>query len=197
LESVSPTPETWHSLGEGLARLHLAPPVVSNYGAATDNFLGLAPQKNTPDQSWPEFYRQSRLHAMRDFIRSIGRWTVSWDVKFDRLCADLANRLPAKPKLSLVHGDLWTGNVLHLADGKAALIDPAIYVGHAEVDLAFSRLFGGFDSMFYESYYSLIPREPGYQERQDIYQLYHLIMHLAVSPGYGKGVQRMLDKLAG
>ena len=195
LQSVSPNADTWRSLGEGLARLHLAPAVFSNYGGATDNFLGLAPQKNTPALSWPEFYCQSRLLAMRDYIRSIGRWTDSWDAPFDRLCADLANRLPAKPRMSQVHGDLWIGNVLHLANGKAALIDPATYVGDAEVDLAFSRLFGGFDAMFYESYYAIIPREPGYEERQDIYQLYHLIMHLAVSPSYASGVQRMLHKL--
>ncbi len=83
---------------------------------------------------------------------------------------------PEKP--SLLHGDLWSGNVMCGPDGKAMLIDPACYVGHAEADLAMTELFGGFPPEFYDAYREARPLQPGYENRRDLYNLYQLLNHL-------------------
>ena len=83
---------------------------------------------------------------------------------------------PEKP--SLLHGDLWSGNVMCGPDGKAMLIDPACYVGHAEADLAMTELFGGFPPEFYEAYREARPLQDGYENRRDLYNLYQLLNHL-------------------
>ena len=79
---------------------------------------------------------------------------------------------------SLLHGDLWAGNVITGNDGRAWLIDPAVYVGHAEADIAMTELFGGFPPAFYDAYQERIPLQPGYERRRDVYNLYHLVNHL-------------------
>lgn len=84
---------------------------------------------------------------------------------------------------SLLHGDLWGGNYIVGDDGQAWLIDPAVYVGHAEADMAMTELFGGFDTDFYRAYYEISPMEPGYRDRRDIYNLYHLLNHLNWATG--------------
>jgi fructosamine-3-kinase len=83
---------------------------------------------------------------------------------------------PAGP--SLLHGDLWSGNLMTGFSGEPVLIDPAVYHGHREADLAMTELFGGFDRRFYAAYAEAFPLDPGYEERRDIYNLYHLLNHL-------------------
>lgn len=195
LEGGRPTRGDWAGFGESLAALHGRDTEVDGYGWTRDNYLGLAPQRNDRHGDWPTFYGTQRLDAIRRHARDIGRWQSRWDVPLDKLIADLPNRLPAKPHTALVHGDLWSGNAHALADGRFALIDPAVYVGHAEVDLALSEMFGGFASAFYAGYYSVLPEEAGYAERRGVYQLYHWMMHLAVSAGYGAQVEASLGRL--
>src|SRR5690606_22492229 len=79
---------------------------------------------------------------------------------------------------ALVHGDLWSGNLITDEKGNPCLIDPAVYFGHREVDLAMTQLFGGFDSTFYSAYQEAFPCEPGLQQRLDIYNLYPLLVHV-------------------
>jgi len=81
-------------------------------------------------------------------------------------------------KPSLLHGDLWSGNYLISENGTPYLIDPAVYYGHHEVDIAMTKLFGGFDSSFYGAYAESLPKVRGEKERNDIYQLYYLLVHL-------------------
>ena len=103
---------------------------------------------------------------------------------------------PEKP--SLVHGDLWNGNVMCGPDGKAMLIDPACYIGHAEVDLAMTELFGGFPHSFYASYNEVRPLQPGYPTRRNLYNLYQLLNHLNLfGPGYLGSVQSIVEKYVG
>ena len=86
--------------------------------------------------------------------------------------------LPAEGR-SLLHGDLWSGNYLyHPGESRCYLIDPAVYYGHYEVDLAMTELFGGFPSTFYEGYFTIKPLTSGWQKRQAIYQLYYLTAHV-------------------
>lgn len=195
LASGRPSRDDWWRFGESLARLHSAPSPLGGYGWARDNYLGRAPQPNPVASDWPAFYAEARLGAIREHVRGLGRWQRAWDERFDRLLASLPARLPRRPPPALVHGDLWGGNALALADGRFALIDPAVYVGHAEVDLAMTELFGGFPEPFYTGYWGVVPRAPGYEGRRDLYQLYHLTMHLVVSGGYANGVETTLRRL--
>jgi len=95
-----------------------------------------------------------------------------------------------------VHGDLWSGNVLITGEGQPCLIDPAVYYGHREMDLAFSKLFGGFDSVFYESYESVFPLAPGFDQRIGVYNLYPLLVHLNLfGASYLPGIERTVNKL--
>jgi fructosamine-3-kinase len=95
----------------------------------------------------------------------------------------------------LLHGDLWSGNILCGPDGKPCLIDPAIYFGHREMDLAFSRLFGGFDAKFYEAYESILPLEPGFEGRIGVYNLYPLLVHLNLfGTAYLPGIEKTLNR---
>ena len=104
--------------------------------------------------------------------------------------------LPARPEASVLHGDLWSGNFLATSTGAAALIDPAVYYGHRETDLALTELFGGFDARFYAAYREAWPLEPGYEVRREVYNLYHLINHLNHFGGsYARSVQAVLEKL--
>lgn len=96
---------------------------------------------------------------------------------------------------SLLHGDLWSGNVMTGNDGKAWLIDPAVYVGHAEADLAMTELFGGFPQIFYDVYREEAPMQPGYERRRDLYNLYHLLNHLNLfGRAYLPSVVRVVEK---
>ena len=98
---------------------------------------------------------------------------------------------PAYP--SLLHGDLWGGNYITGEDGQAWLIDPAVYVGNREADLAMTELFGGFSSSFYEAYRETAPLDPGYAERRNLYHLYHLLNHLNLfGPAYLASVRSII-----
>ena len=113
-------------------------------------------------------------------VRERGRLPGSerdWEILLARLPQVLAPAEEDGP--SLLHGDLWGGNILAIGAGEPALIDPSVYRGHREVDLAMSELFGGFDREFYDTYDTLRPLRPGYRElRRGIYQLYYLLVHV-------------------
>ena len=166
----------WESFGEGLAALHEHG--AEQYGFERDNFIGRLPQENAWSTSWPKFFRERRLKPQVRMARERDRWQSSWDEPIKALYRRLPDLLPARPTPSVLHGDLWSGNFMVTAVGTAALIDPAVYYGHREADLAMSELFGGFEEAFYQSYRAVSPLESGYAQRRDIYNLYHLINHL-------------------
>ena len=114
--------------------------------------------------------------------------------KFKVLFGKLQTILPDE-RPSLLHGDLWAGNIMTTSDGQPCLIDPAVYFGHREVDLAMTQLFGGFDAAFFESYGEVYPLLPGYEERLDLYNLYPLLVHVNLfGGGYGRQVISVLNK---
>ncbi|HEX6751832.1 MAG TPA: fructosamine kinase family protein [Longimicrobium sp.] len=177
-------------LGRGLAALHRAG-VAGGWGWERSNFIGALPQENESAATWAEFWRDRRLLPQLRLAAEAGRDTGprgEWDRLFARLpwlLADVGHDAP-----SLLHGDLWGGNVLS-ASGDPALIDPAVYRGHREVDLAMTELFGGFDPRFYGAYAEAWPLRPGYREiRRDIYQLYYLLAHVTLFGG-GYGAQTL------
>ncbi|MCB9612206.1 MAG: fructosamine kinase family protein [Sandaracinus sp.] len=177
-------------LGRGLAALHRAQPAC--FGHVRDNFLGPLPQPNEPADDWPTFYAERRLAPM--LARS--RADASLRRRFDRLYARLPELCgPPEPPARL-HGDLWGGN-LHVDErGEPALIDPAVYGGHREIDLAMMRLFGGFSSRVFAAYEEVHPLAPGHEERVALYQLYPLLVHAVLfGGGYLSRVASIVDTL--
>lgn len=203
MESAPQVSDYWEIFGRQLARLHRADcgglvPAPSTavsacsagaagstdtnegaewkYGFVADNYIGAAIQINTPKKSWVEFFRECRLLPQ---LRMADRYLdAGLRRKADRLLAHLDRYLREPEFPSLVHGDLWGGNVLCGSDGRAWLIDPAAYVGDFETDLAMTELFGRFPPAFYRAYQQENPVDGEYQERKPIYQLYHLLNHL-------------------
>jgi len=185
----------WHRFGRSLAALHNVEGSKNDgkaYGYANDNWIGSKPQRNGWELSWPVFFGEKRLRAQAETVRKRGAWNASWDAPLNRLIERLGEILPETPQPSLLHGDLWAGNALATADSRFALIDPAVYVGHREADLAMTELFGGFAPDFYEGYNEAWPLEPGYPARREVYNLYHLINHLTHGPGYAGQVEQVL-----
>lgn len=191
IDSGSKGKDFWEVFGRGLAQMHRS--TVARYGFAEDNFIGRIPQENTWEDSWVMFFREHRLEPQVARARTNRQWQASWDRPLDHLYARLADVLPEKPEASILHGDLWGGNYMVERAGKPVLIDPASYYGHREADLAMTELFGGFDRRFYDAYRSAWPIERGYDERRQIYNLYHLMNHLNhFGSGYSNSVAGIL-----
>ena len=207
IEPGRPAPGDWRAFGAALAALHRAPAPGAGYGWDGDNWIGSKPQRNGWGASWPAFFGERRLRAQAETVARRGAWDAAWDGLLDRLVARLPEVLPAAPPRSLLHGDLWGGNALAVAGGAAglaapspavfALIDPAVSVGHREADLAMTELFGGFAGPFYEGYRGAWPLEPGYAERREVYNLYHLVNHLTHGPAYRRPVEATLRRFGG
>lgn len=146
------------------------------FGFYEDNFIGARPQDNSSAATWIDFYRDKRLAPQ---FKAADSYLTSADRSRATKLLDHLEDFLIEPKApSLLHGDLWSGNVMAGPDGKAMLIDPAAYVGHAEADLAMTELFGGFSPDFYQAYKEANPLEPGYEKRRDLYNLYQLLNHL-------------------
>jgi protein-ribulosamine 3-kinase len=183
LEWLEPAPASeqhWRALGRGLAQVHLT--TGSAYGWDAANYIGPLPQSNASTTSWPEFWREQRLLPQLERARPrLDRRTVH---DIERLLGVLDERLgPAGADgASLLHGDLWNGNV-HMSTAGAGVIDPASYYGHRETDLAMAALFGGFPRSFHESYEAEWPLLPGATARRPIYQLYYLLVHVTLFGG--------------
>jgi protein-ribulosamine 3-kinase len=182
LEWLEPGPardHTWTDLGRGLAALHQHR--AARFGADSDNFIGSLPQQNDADADWAGFWRARRLEPQLRDASDAGLLDPQDRARFTRLFAQLDDILaPAREDgPSLLHGDLWNGNVHPMHDGSAALIDPSVYHGHREVDLAMADLFGGFPPAFRTAYGDAWPLSPGYApRRRAIYQLYYLLVHV-------------------
>ncbi len=168
----------WEEFGQKLARLHLADTshLVPGFGFPSDNYIGATVQINRKTASWVDFFRECRLRPQ--FQMAASHFTRSQLADAESLLGRLEEFLPEPERPSLLHGDLWGGNVHTGGDGRAWLIDPAAYCGHWEADLAMTRLFGGFPRKFYEGYNQVNPIPPGFSRRLDLYNLYHLLNHL-------------------
>ena len=197
LDAAPRIPDYWESFGRQLAALHRADTSEwtpgGRYGFPEDNYIGAGEQKNTVRGSWPEFFRECRLEPQ--FQKAQHYFDRNGRKRMQSLLDRLEEYLPEPEFPSLLHGDLWGGNFVTGPDGAAWLIDPAVYVGHAEADLAMTELFGGFSPVFYGSYREVNPTAPGYEDRRDLYNLYHLLNHLNLfGSGYYASVVRIIGK---
>lgn len=180
--------------GAELAKLHQTKDTA--FGLNTDNYIGSLPQRNTRHDNWNTFFDEERIMPQLKMAIDSGKMTHEVIKRWERLSSKLDNLLP-KTQPSLVHGDLWSGNYLFDASGRAVLIDPAVYFGHPEMDLAFSKMFGGFSGEFYEGYKSVQFLEPGFTERVPIYNLYPLLVHVNLFGGhYISQANRILKRFA-
>ena len=183
IEAGRPGEGFFETFGRQLAELHRTT-TSGSYGFARDNFLGATPQLNRWNEDWCEFWRRYRLGYQLDLARRRGVSDPVLDQLGDRLL-DRLDELIASPEEPpcLIHGDLWSGNFLADAEGVPVLIDPAVYYGRREAELAMTRLFGGFDKRFYAAYEEAWPLAPGAEERLELYKLYHLLNHLNLFGG--------------
>ena len=184
LEWLEPAPRAadfGERLGRGLAALHRPG---GAWGWERDNFIGSLPQENAAAGSWAEFWWARRLEPQLRRARDAGR-LPGREREWERLRALLPGLLApaAEDGASLLHGDLWSGNVVASARGPA-LVDPTAYRGHREVDLAMTELFGGFGTGFHAAYEEAWPLRPGYRtERRGVYQLFYLLVHVNLFGG--------------
>ena len=180
-------------LGHALAALHESG--APRFGLDRDNFIAILPQDNTPCETWEELWIERRLRPLVHRAATRGRAGARWHDRLDKLRARWrAVAGPDEPPARL-HGDLWSGNV-HAAGGEPALIDPAVYGGHREVDLAMLALFGGLSDGIADAYHEAFPLATGWRERLPLWQLYPLLVHAVLfGGGYGASVDRILTAL--
>ena len=194
------------ALGRGLAALHAAgapdfgapPPGApapagahAPPGARAPLRIGELSLPNDPAPDWPTFYARSRLEPLVALCLERGTLSASGARAVERVCARIDDLAGAAEPPARLHGDLWGGNVLAGADGRARLIDPAAYGGHREVDLAMLRLFGAPSERVFAAYDEAAPLADGHRERVELWQLFPLLVHAALFGGsYGASVER-------
>ena len=164
------------SLGKGLASMHKSSNAKhpGKFGFDLDGFIGISPQPEGWENSWGECFVNLRLIPQLKLAKQWGLNIKDWG-KFLNILIEYLNG--HQPTPSLVHGDLWSGNAANHEDGKGVIFDPAVWWADREVDLAMTKLFGGFRKEFYTAYESIWPLPTSSKERVEIYNLYHLLNH--------------------
>lgn len=176
LNLQSCTNNTWVKAGKALAEMHKN--TSENFGLDHDNYIGSLPQKNDQTGDWAEFFTECRIEPLLKIAmdnKAISDKSVY--SKFRRL-ENRLNEIFPDEKPSLIHGDLWSGNISMTHDQEPSIFDPAIYYGQREMDIAMSKLFGGFGQSFYDSYNEHFPIEKGWKDRTGICNLYPLLVHV-------------------
>ena len=183
--------DAWYQMGQDLAAMHRVTSP-QGFGWQQDNTIGETPQKNPWTADWVTFFTEHRLGYQFKLANRRGHFPRETEL----LAVMPSLLLGHDPKPSLVHGDLWSGNASVTADGTPIILDPATYYGDREVDIAMSELFGRFPQSFYEGYNKAYPLDEGYEKRQTLYNLYHIINHFNLfGGGYGAQANSMIDRL--
>lgn len=166
------------------------------YGFVCDTVIGGLHQPNPWTDTWCDFFREQRLMYMGREAERIGRLPTRLLVRLESFCTALERFIEEPEQPSLIHGDMWTGNVLSGRDRITGFVDPAIYYAHPEIELAFTTLFGTFGDAFFSRYHEIRPIRPGFfEERRDLYNLYPLLVHVRLFGGsYVSSVDNVLNK---
>lgn len=183
IESAPKSSGFSEKFGRQFANLHKM--TSKKYGYFEDNFIGSTEQINIPqNDSWAEFYFENRLMFQFRLAEKNGHSTnelKSGIKQIEKSINSIIGNSEEEP--TLLHGDLWGGNYLVDQRGNPVLIDPAVYYGHREADLAMTKLFGGFDAQFYSAYQEEYPLREGWEYRENIYKLYHILNHMNLFGG--------------
>ena len=188
------SPAVERDAAELLAELHGV--TAPEFGHERHTLIGGLHQPNPQTDSWVEFFREQRLLYMAREAYSAGRLPDEELRRIDRLAGRLDEYIAEPDAASLIHGDVWGGNVVSGSGGIAAFLDPAIYHADPEIELAFITLFGTFGEGFFERYGEIRPAEDGFFEyRRDLYNLYPLLVHVRLfGGGYLGAVQSTLKR---
>jgi fructosamine-3-kinase len=178
IEDLAPArmaPDYWERFGRQMAVMHGK--TAERFGFADNNYLGSQVQLNPWTENGHDFFVEHRLLHQTARAHRLGFFTTAEAEQMHALAARLSELVPVQPA-SIIHGDLWTGNFLSDSQGHPAIIDPAVYYGWPEADLAMMVLFGNVPISFFEAYDSVRRLDPGYLQRFDLYNLFHLINHM-------------------
>jgi fructosamine-3-kinase len=181
--------DSWIMFGRDLAKLHKT--YGENHGLDHDNFIGRLPQSNLFDKNWLNFYASRRIEPQLKIAVDNGLMPTKFVRTAENAIRFFGTGLPDVSP-SLLHGDLWSGNLMFDEDSQPVFIDPAIYFGHREMDIAMMKLFGGFDTGL-EHYNEIFPLQAGWMERLQFYQLYYILVHVNLFGGsYTGSASRIL-----
>ncbi len=183
-----------YELGQMVATVHQQHS--QKFGLDHNFTAGKLPKKNTWQSNWVVFYLEQRLKPLVALAAEKDRWNDWRQRHFESLCDQFKDYYTThQVKPSLLHGDLWAGNFLFEASGKPMLIDPDVFYGDRELDIAMTTIFGGFDRDFYDGYNAVYPLEDGLTDRLPWYQLNYLLAHLNLfGETYGPSVDRILER---
>lgn len=182
------------ALGEGLAAMHHVSS--GEFGWTCNNTIGATPQINARSSNWIDFWRKHRLGYQLQLAKANG-YSGRLQTQGERLMGQLDCFFPdGQPAVSLLHGDLWSGNYNFDETGQPVIFDPAVYYGDRETDIAMTELFGGFPGSFYAAYRSAYPLDADYATRKTLYNLYHILNHLNLfGRGYLSQAEQMMGRL--
>ncbi len=195
LEPASYSSQDERNLGRGLATIHQFP--ADRFGFYNDNYCGSTIQDNSWNTNWVDFFGQQRLLYILQLIQKERNMPSSQMKVYEKLVSRLPGLLPSCSKPALIHGDLWSGNYMHTNKGPA-LIDPCAYYADCEMEMGIMTMFGGFSGKFWEGYMEVNPLDPGWEKRNKIYQLYHVLNHYYLfGGGYGHQAFNIAQYYAG
>lgn len=191
IESRPPKNDFWTTFGTQLAHLHQN--THAYFGLEENNYIGSLKQSNQPHTSWADFLIEERWNVQVKKAVDSFKLNRGFIVQVEQLYKKLDTIFPKEPP-ALVHGDLWSGNFMVGNNGEPVLIDPAVYYGHREMDLAMTQLFGGFDRQLYHSYHEQYPLAKGWEQRVDLCNLYPLLVHVNLFGGsYVQQVKQIIS----
>ncbi len=194
LEFAAAHDDSQARLGQQLAKLHRI--TAEQFGWHRDNTIGTTQQCNTPHDEWLIFWRDQRIGRQLQLLAERGHQGVIQSLGSELLAAIPSLLGGHHPPASMLHGDLWSGNVAFDSQGEPLLFDPALYYGDRETDLAMTELFGGFSVAFYDAYQAAYPLDDGYPQRKNLYKLYHILNHGNLFGGhYIRQAEQVMDVL--
>ncbi len=178
--------------GRELARQHKN--TKKQFGLDHNNYIGKLPQSNSWHDEWTDFFIDERMEPQLKMALDAGKLSSGISSSFKSMYSKLSKIFPDEPP-SLLHGDLWGGNYFFDSGGMATIYDPAVYYGNREIEIAFTHMFGGFSSDFYNAYNEAWSLHPGFKDRKDIYNLYPLLVHTNLFGGhYGRQVESIVRR---
>ena len=182
----------WIEFANNLSTLHRKSN--TSFGLDQHNYIGSLDQQNDQLSTWEEFFISQRLKPLIKIAFDKRLMTRKHLVDFDNFYKVFPELLPIESP-ALLHGDLWSGNLLCGVGQQAVFIDPAVYYGHREIDIAMTRMFGGFDPVFLDHYHNCFPLEKGWEERIPIHNLYPHLVHLVLfGKSYLSGIEKVIQR---